>query len=170
MNPENIRLEFEKTHKKYADAIFRYCYFKVSDREIAKDLTQETFIKFWEYWASGGKVDYIKSFLYRIASNSIIDHRRKKKTLSLEKMTMTGFDPANDSNEMEEIENMSEGAEAIKAVGELPEKYRDVLILRYVDDLSIKEIAEIIQEKENNISVRINRGLEKLKNILKKNG
>ena len=59
---------------------------------------------------------------------------------------------------------------AIEQVAKLPEKYRDVLMLRYVDDLSVAEISVIIAETENNVSVRIHRGLEKLKNILEKNG
>ena len=162
-----IKAEFQKDYEKHADAIFRYCYFQVSDREKAKDLTQDTFVKYWEYVATGKPVEHKKSFIYRIAANAVIDYRRKKKTLSLEKMTEKGFDLASDRNESEEKEISFESRQAVLSVAKLPEKYRDVLMLRYLDDLSIKEIAEIIGEKENNVSVRINRGLEKLKNILK---
>jgi len=166
MNIDKIRIEFQKTYDEYADAIFRYCYFQVSDREKAKDLAQDTFLKFWEYVASGKQVEYVKSFLYRIASNTVIDERRKKKTISLEKITENGHDWADEKDEEKQKEIIYEGRQAIETVAKLPEKYRDVLMLRYVDDLSIKEIAKIIDEKENNVSVRINRGLEKLKNIL----
>lgn len=170
MSTDNIKEGFLRIYDEYADAIFRYAYFQVSDREYAKDLAQDTFIKAWEYLSSGKKVENMRAFLYRITINAIIDHRRKKKTFSLEKITEEGYDLIDEKNEGEEKEMLFEGQQAIRAVAELPEKYRDVLTFRYVDDLSVKEIAEITNETENNVSVRIHRGLEKLKNILNKNG
>jgi|SRR3990172_2274282 len=170
MDTEKIKAEFLKVYDQYADVIFRYCYFQISDREKAKDLTQDVFIKTWEYMTSGKKVEYMKAFLYRIAANTVIDDRRKKKTLSLDKMAEEGFDFPDKKNEGEEKEMIFEGEQAVKVISDLADKYRDVLMLRYVDDLSIKEIAEIVNETENNVSVRIHRGLEKLKNILGKNG
>ena len=168
MSTEKIRIVFQKIYEEYADGIFRYCYFQVSERERAKDLTQDTFIKFWEYVSAGNEVEHNKSFLYRIATNTIIDYRRKNKAISLEKITEEGFDLADERDEGKEKEILFEGEQAVRAVAELPEKYRDVLMLRYVDDFSIKEIAEISGEKENNVSVRIHRGLDKLKIILDK--
>ena len=167
MNIDKIRAEFQKTYDEYADPIFRYCYFQVSDRERAKDLAQDTFIKFWEYVASGQQVEYVKSFLYRIAINTVIDERRKKKTISLEKIAESGHDWADEKDEGKQKEMIYEGKQAVEAVAQLPEKYRDVLMLRYVDDLSIKEIAEISGESANNVSVRIHRGLEQLKKLLR---
>lgn len=172
LRPENgARQDFLKAHDEYADAIFRYCYFQTSDRQTALDLAQDTFIKLWEYMAGGKKIEYLKAFIYRIARNSVIDFRRKKKSFSLDKMIEEGFDPSAEKNINEAKETIFEGEEAVRTIRELDAKYRDVLMLRYVDDLSIKEISEIVGESENNISVRIHRALEKLKNILKnKNG
>src|SRR3990170_2508337 len=169
MTTDKIKAEFLRAYEEYADAIFRYSYFQVSDREIAKDLTQDTFTRAWEYMSSGKSVENMKAFLYRVTINAIIDYRRKKKPLSLEKITEAGFDLVDDKDESKDKEIMFEGQQAVEQVAKLPEKYRDVLMLRYVDDLSVAEIAVIVGETENNVSVRLHRGLEKLKNILKKN-
>src|SRR3989344_5622010 len=89
----NLEQEFLKAYDDLADAIFRHCYFRVSDRDKAKDITQDTFTKTWEYIARGGKVESIKAFLYRVANNLIVDEFRKKKELSLERLADSGFEP-----------------------------------------------------------------------------
>ncbi|MBX4200907.1 RNA polymerase sigma factor, partial [Candidatus Parcubacteria bacterium] len=76
--------EFLDAYKQHADAIYRHCYFRVYNKDLAEDLTQETFIKTWKYIVEGKKVDNIKAFLYRVAVNLIIDHSRKKKALALD--------------------------------------------------------------------------------------
>ena len=74
---------FTKAYDELSDAIFRHCWFRIGDRERAKDLMQETFTKSWQYISRGEKVDNLKAFLYRVANNLIIDEYRKKKELSL---------------------------------------------------------------------------------------
>ena len=76
------------------DAIFRHCYFRVFDRERARDLVQETFLKTWEYLTRGHDIENIRAFLYRVATNLIIDDSRRKKEISLEQLSESGFDPA----------------------------------------------------------------------------
>ena len=146
----------------HADAIFRYCFFKVSNREQALDLSADTFTKAWEYIAKGGTVDNMKAFLYRIATNAIIDYRRKKKSTSFEALTDEGYDIANE-NEVDH-EKISDQRIILKSLEKLDEKYRTVLTLRYIDDLTITEIAKTLGESENNISVIIHRGIDKLRN------
>ena len=153
---------FLDAHTNHSDAIFRYCFFQVSNREQALDLTQDTFVKTWEYMAKGGKVDNIKAFLYRIATNAIIDYRRKKKSTSLDSMMEDGYDVGHD--ERENHEQISDGELIMKSLANIDEKYREVLSMRYIEDMSITEIAKATGESENNVSVRIHRGIEKLKN------
>ncbi len=162
-DPSQIKNKFLESYDAHSDAIFRYCFFQTSNREVALDLSQDTFIKVWEYLAGGKQVDNIRAFLYTVARNLIIDYRRKKKSVSLDKMMDEGFDVSH--SEQEHLENRIDGSNLVERLEDLEEKYRDVLTMRYIDDLSIKEIAEITGESENNISVRIHRGLEKAKNI-----
>lgn len=166
---QNLNTNFSKSYEEYSDAIFRYCLYQTSDREKALDLTQDTFIKTWEYLSQGNKVDNLRAFLYKVAGNLIIDYRRKKKSDSLDQMTEGGFDVKDTTDEMERTENVFEKDLALKVIDQLEEKYKDVLILRFVEDMSIKEIAKVMHQNENNISVRIHRGLQKLKEALDKN-
>lgn len=157
------KTEFLQAHEKYADDIFRYCYYRTSDRERAKDLVQDTFTRSWEYLSKGHDVENIRAFLYRIANNLIIDGFRKKKTVSLEDLTEQGFDPGFDSTER--MRNQFDGALLMQQLKYLPSNYRDVVIMRFVSELTVKEIAVALNEKENNISVRLHRAIDKLRKL-----
>jgi len=160
----NTEKDFLKAYDNYGDAIFRYCYSQTSDRELAKDLTQETFTKVWEYLLRGKVVEQIRPFLYRVATNLVIDHRRKKRPqISLEFAMEEGSDfEAKEGRE--NIEMGFDGEYALKQLNKLDDKYKQALTLRYIENMSIKEIAESTGESETNISVRLHRGMEKLKN------
>jgi RNA polymerase sigma-70 factor (ECF subfamily) len=156
---------FLNAYDEFSDAIFRYCYFRIHDRELAKDLTQETFIKTWQYLsANKNKVDNLKAFLYKVALNLIIDASRKKKTTSLDQLLDKGFEPSQDNTK--EIENNILGKVAMDKINSLEDMYRDAVFMKYVEDMSVKDIAIALNETENNISVRIHRGLKKIKEIL----
>jgi RNA polymerase sigma factor (sigma-70 family) len=158
---KTIEKTFLDSYDAYNDAIFRYCYFKTSDREKAIDMTQDTFAKTWEYLAAGKRIDNMKSFLYKVASNAITDSYRKKKSDSLDALQERGYDIRSDENE--KTIRAIEGDEVMKYLDELDEPYKEVLTLRFVHDLSIDEIIEITGESGNTISVRLHRALNKLK-------
>ena len=79
-------------YENHSDSLFRYCLYKTSDREKALDLTQDAFMKTWEYIEEGNQVKNLKSLLFTIANNLIIDFYRKKKTLSLDNIIEGGVD------------------------------------------------------------------------------
>lgn len=155
--------DFLKAYDEYADALFRYCVSKVSDRDVAKDLLQETFAKTWEYIAAGNEVANLKAFLYKTLNNLVIDTYRKKKAMSLDVLQEDGFDPP---DEMQvQAGEMEDGRRAMQQLRAIPEIYRDVIFMRYVNGLELSEIAEITGESENTVSVRIHRGIKKLKEL-----
>lgn len=153
--------EFTDAYDQFADAIFRHCAFRVSDREKAKDIAQVTFVRLWDYMSQGKEIENMRAFLYRIANNLIIDEYRKKKEDSLDKMRDEegfdiGFDPRHDTETKDEYTRMMELLEY------LPDKYREALVMRHIDGLSVKDIAHLTHESENVISVRIHRAIEKI--------
>lgn len=160
-----LETEFLEAYDAYADAIFRHCYYRLFDRERAKDVMQDAFIRTWEYMQKGEKVDNIRALLYRIANNLIIDFVRRKKEASLDAMQEEGFDPATD-DDMAHIAERLDGGQAIEALKRLDDTHREVLVLRYVNGLQPTEIAEITGETANTVSVRIHRGLGKLRIML----
>lgn len=168
---EKAFLEAFDTH---ADALFRHALYRISDREKAYDLTQDTYLKAWDYVAQGGEVRQYKSFLYRILHNLIIDEYRKKSPRSLDEMlddeaTAPGIEALMAEGSVHEAEDKldEEGLlDQIRShIPELPEHYRVALTLRFIDGLSTSEIADAIGVSENVVSVRIHRGVAKLRDI-----
>jgi len=163
-NLQNLEKEFSRAYDELSDAIFRHCFFRVSDREVALDLAQETFFKVWRSISSGSQVENMKALLFKTASNLIIDHYRKKKSLSLDEMQEENdFNPAGEDHF--EIEQNAEWSIIKGVLNKLDEKYREVMILRYVDGFSVGEVAQILGESENVVSVRLHRAIGKAKEI-----
>jgi len=162
LSPKN----YEKAYIEFSDAIFRYCYLRVSNREKAKDIMQETFIKTWEYISAEDKVEIvnIRAFLYKTASHLIIDDYRKKKTESLDQLKAVGFDVM--SHEHKAVEKSAEISKALELLDEIDQKHREVFVLRFIEEMSPKEIAGILNESENNVSVKINRATKKMKELI----
>lgn len=161
---------FLASYKAYTDELYRYCYFKLLNKEEATDALAETFMKTWDYVRNGGTVGNMRAFLYRTAHNIIVDGFRKKKSLSLDKLFEDGFDTANDVNEAQVTIDKIDGAQAMKLLSKIPPQYAEVIMMQYVDELSVTEISEILGESPGNISIRIHRGLEKLKKMVRDNG
>ena len=159
---------FADIYDQFAPKIFKFCYFRVSSREEAEDIASQVFIKAWDHIASGNPVTNVQGFLYRIASNLVIDFYRKnkdKREVSLDN-PLHPLDVPDKSDFVERIDRDILVQEIQAKLGELPENYREVVILKYVQDISIKEIAEILKTSENNISVRLHRAIEKLKKLV----
>lgn len=152
---------FEKLYDTHADAIFRHLAYKLGDRERAKELTQEVFMKTWQYVMLGKTIEHEKAFLYRSARNLFINEiRTNKATDSLTPLEDTGYEvPDAQAQNGEQTALHSELHEQLQHI---KSSYREVLIMRYIDDLSVKEIAAILEENETNISMRIKRGIEAL--------
>jgi RNA polymerase sigma-70 factor (ECF subfamily) len=159
---EDLNKQFETLFHTYSDAIFRHLYFRLGNRERAKELTQEVFMKTWQHLAAGKEISFEKAFLYKIAGNLFINEIRTDKTAtSLESLIeATSYEP--ESAAANPLEN-SEQSEVLRFLEHLADTYREVIVLRYIEGLAVKEIAVLLNEKETNISMRISRGLEKLK-------
>jgi len=164
----SVLKQFEQAYSDYSDSIFRYLYFKIRDRQQALDLTQETFCKTWVYLSEGKEIQNIRAFLYRVAHNVLVNMvRSNKRLVSLDQLMEAGWEPGFHHDITDEAVKKEEHEEIMKKLSLIDEKYRDILILRYVEALSVQEIAEIMDERENTISVRIHRGIKQLKKLYK---
>lgn len=161
MMKQTLEKMFLTVYDTHADAIFRHCYFRVYDRERARELMQEAFTKTWEYLANGKKIKNIRAFVYKTANNLIIDQSRKKKEASVEALDDAGQLPTAPTI----IPNVVDTALLLAKLEKVDASYRHAVYMRYVDGLSPKEIAEISGESVNVISVRIHRGVKKLKEL-----
>ncbi len=159
---------FGEVYERESDAIFRFCLLRTSDREVALDFTQDTFMRFWNSLMLGKEINNYRTFLFTIARNIVIDYYRKKKAYSLETM-MENAAEGRSSFTLAALDNVETNAEAdflIRKIRELPEPYSNAVYLRCVEELKPREISEILGESANVISVRISRGLEQLRSLL----
>lgn len=168
MAKDHAKIEqvFLKCYEEHHDALFRFSFFQTSNREVALDILQETFTRTWIYLKDGKKIDNLKAFLYKVAKNLIIDHRRKKKSYSLEAITDTGVDFQSEKDEVDAAIQQSDQAFVLAELQHLDDDHREILLLRYMNEMSIKEIADTLGLTENHVSVKIHRAVEKMKDRL----
>ncbi len=169
MNEQQVQHErFNEYFEAYSDAIFRHISFKISDRARAKELTQEVFMRLWKTLQKGEHIEYPKKFLYTIAHNLFVNEwRDRKESVSIEDLQKEGLEPGTDG-EQELLKR--EAQEIIEIFQHLPPQYREVLTLRYVDEYEVKEIADLLHETANVVSVRIHRALHRLRKIIEQRG
>src|SRR3989344_2415025 len=82
----DINYKFKTIYEKESDAIFRFCLVRVSDREQALDITQETFLRLWQNLFEGKEIRNERAFTFTIANHLIIDWYRKKKSIPFHNM------------------------------------------------------------------------------------
>lgn len=170
MESEELKKRFAEIYRAESDAVFRFCLLRTSDREIALDFTQDTFMRFWNVLAANKLIKNHRTFLFTIARNLIIDWYRKKKSLSLEALmeNADGDGPSSFSPSLEgSVETSVEASYLMKKIDGLAEPYRRAVYLRCVEELKPREIAAILGESVNVISVRISRGLRQLRTTLR---
>lgn len=158
--------DYSKIYKKYVDKIYRFIFLKVSSQEIAEDLTSEVFTRGWQAYCDKKKIDNITAFLYQIARNLIVDHYRQKA-----KVQFVSVDSApqimNPGPGLEEAASTNSDFYMVKnALADLKEDYREVLVWYYLDELSIREMAQILGKSEEAVRVQVHRALNALKTKL----
>ncbi len=163
----NYRKKFSKIYDQCIDKIYRFIFLKVSSEEIAQDLCSETFLRGWQSYKNNPKIENPSAFLYRIARNLVIDHYRQKgrnQFVSPEVVPIVDPNPG-----IEEKAAINSDLEQVKAVlADLKEDYQNAIIWRYLDDLSIPEVAKMLDKTEETTRVTLHRALKALKEEINK--
>lgn len=157
---------FVETYGLFSPKIYRHALFRTSSPQVAEDIMSETFVKAWEVVRErAGEIRHLKAFLYRIADNLIIDHYRKNARAAvsisdeLEDTLRAPGDPHAEIDRILETDGMME------ALGKLRQETRDLLVMRYIDDLPIEHIAERVGKKRNAVYVALHRAVKELKTL-----
>ncbi len=170
MKTAKVKEQFVALYESQADAVFRFCWFKTSDRELALDLTQDTFSRFWAKLVAGETVDNPRAFIFTIARHAVIDWYRSKKSLPFNRLSLAEeemeFDPPAEGTKQLELELGAEARLLMLKINQLEPGYKQVVYLRFIEDLKPQEIAQIIGASVNVVSVRITRGLAKLRELI----
>lgn len=158
-----LKEEFVRAHNAYRKALSARAAFKIQDPAKCDDLVQTTFMKTWSYLVRGGKIEMMEAFLFHVLNGLVIDEYRKHKTVSLDTLLAEGFEPS--LNDTERQINILDGRSAGRLIHELPVKYRSIMHMRYVDELTLEEMARRTGKSRNTLAVQLHRGLEKLRNL-----
>ena len=166
------RRAFELLMDLYRERIVRMALHMVGNKEDAQDLCQETFVRVYRALGSYDPRRAFSPWIYRIANNVALDHLRRKKARpvisepDLAQPFEEGPDPAAE-NPQRAILNREVYREVQEAIQSLPENYRSVMVLRFLEDLSYAEIAESLDLTEANVMMRISRARRMLRDKLK---
>ena len=164
MDQEDSKAYFIETYDAYGSDIYRFCLLKVSRKEVAEDIAQEVFMRFWQAIKEGTEFRNARALLYTIARNLVIDWYRKKKESSLDTLQELGIDFAGE--DVKRITEHAEHEEVLRVINDLDEPSKEALMLRFVDGLSPRDIAALSGETPNAVSVRINRAIKKVQQQL----
>jgi len=158
--------KFSKIYDKYINKIYRFVFLKVDSQETAEDLSSEVFTRVWQSLDKGTNIENPQAFIYKIARNLITDHYRKNSKIKLVSIENCKEIEDNQPNLEEESLLKSDFNRVKLALNKIKPEYQDIIICHYLDDLSIPEIAKIMNKPKNNIRVTLHRGLKALKREL----
>lgn len=166
---------FEEIVVFYQDKVFQICFRMIGNRHEAEDLAQEAFIRAYINIHSYDDKRKFSTWLFRIATNVTIDRIRKKKPdyfLDAEVKGTEGLDMYSQlAKEQplpeEEVESLELRSYIQQQIMSLPVKYRSVIALRFVDELSLAEISEVLDIPIGTVKTRIHRGREALRKKLR---
>ncbi len=156
---------FTAAYHEYKDALNRYAFWKLRDQAMSQDLVQNTFMKAWNYFVKGGTVYSIKSFLYHILNNLIIDEYRKHKTESLDRLVEKREIEELQTNPSDHFMDVFDARVTNLLLTKLPEKFQKIVRMKYLKELSLNEISSLTGQSKNAIAVQAHRGLKKLKSL-----
>ena len=160
---ENNKEIFTKIYDTHVEKIYRFIFLKVSSQDIAQDLCSQTFIRAWDRFKDDKEgIDNPQAFIYQIARNLVIDHYREKgrtQIVQVEKIPI--IDPRTDIEEKSLQDSDFGDIQAVMA--NIKPEYQDIVTFHYIEQLTVPEIAEMLNKTEGNVRVTLHRALKSIK-------
>lgn len=162
---------FAELVDRYKNGVFAICFRMVGNTQEAEDLSQEAFIRAYNHIDQYDHERKFSTWLFRIATNLSIDFLRRRKTsVSLdtvvpgtEGLSLNTILPDNGELPDEQMVRRENEEMVQSEIKKLPEKYRSAVVLKYIEDLSLKEISDIMDIPVGTVKTRIHRGREMLR-------
>lgn len=155
----------------YHGSIYRFLRIKTPNTEVAQDLASETFLRTWEYISKNPTKypDNPRAYLYRTARNCLVDYfRGRKPEFSMDGSTIESIDKLRGSDiiHVDLNTDIVQMERVYRAIQGLPDDYAELVVLKYVEELSSREIAEIVDKSEGAVRTALSRALAKLRGQL----
>lgn len=159
-------MSFDEIIDKYKDVVFRMVYMHIGDFHKSEDITQEIFIKIYRNLSKFRGESSIYTWIYRITINAIRTYGKRNKavadTISVDYIEDIPDDDWDEDKLIEGLQNSS----VMSLIQKLPDKYKEVLILYYYQDLKIEDICSIVNEPDGTVKSKLHRGRNMLKDML----
>ncbi len=158
--------KFIELYDTHIQEVYRFLFAKVGSQETAQDLASETFLRTWQY-GKDNNIEHFRGFLFRTARNLTVDYFRKKARQNEVALNdelsaqLASADSQSDAANLAIIN--SDITQMQKHLSQLRSDYADVLILHYVQDMPIGEVAHVLEKSEGAVRVMLHRALEELK-------
>lgn len=156
------RESFEDFITKNLDSAYRYAYTYAKNKQDAEDILNESILKAWKAIDKLREAQYIKTWFYKIISNTAITYLKKQGSLvATEDVDLERLDFVEDKYQEDSFESM---------IRTLPPMYKEVIVLRFFEEMSLCEIASVLDINENTVKTRLYRGLRALKVDMERDG
>ncbi|WP_299224154.1 sigma-70 family RNA polymerase sigma factor [uncultured Psychroserpens sp.] len=166
----NDTLLFEVLYDRYANLVYNKCYGFAKDSDEAKDLTQDVFLKLFVKLASFKEKSKFSTWLYAFTYNHCVNYVTRNTAKKFEKQSVDYADIENISEEVDDVDFSDMRLDKLKQALELvsPDE-KMILLLKYQDNLSIKEIESVLDIGESAVKMRIKRAKDKLLTVYENN-
>lgn len=162
---------FAKVYDLLIDQVYRYVFYRIKGEDV-EDMVENVFLKVWENirkYRSEPKKSFT-AWVFRITHNMIVDHYRITKDRDHEELSLDLADESRDNNPVRKAEDGLDNESLKTALSKLKKPYRDVIIYKFLNEFSNKEIAEILDKNEGSLRVLQFRALAALKKELQEMG
>lgn len=161
---------FGEIYDLYVARIHRFIFFKVSSTEQAEDLTSETFLKAWQYLKEKRDVPHLQALLFSIARSVVIDFYRSaaldRSKVSLEDERTMDIPDARAARLLTDIDINVDMERVLAKLRGLKDEYREVIIMKYIDDMDASEIASAVGKTASTVRVLLHRAVRALSDAL----
>ncbi len=161
---------FAKLYDIFVDPIYRYVYYRVSAGD-AEDIVETVFLRVWENIRQyKSQKRSFSAWIFRIAHNLIVDHYRSAKDRVFEELHPQIPDQSRQHNPIKSAQSILDNEVLKKALDNMKRQYREVIIYKFINELSNKEISEILGKSEGSLRILQFRALKALKKVLEEMG
>lgn len=156
---------YGEIYDRYVTRIYRFVFFKVGNKLDAEDITSEAFLKAWRYIQEGQPIKNLNALLYSIARNLVIDHYRfQAKKRAFEEASFPEIEGGVSMSHRLDLK--VDEKRILNALKALKDEYSEVIVLKFFDNLSTAETAQIIGKSQNNTRVLLHRALTALRKAI----
>lgn len=167
---------FAELYDLYVERLYKFVFLKINNQTKAEEIVQDIFLKLWKVGQDKQKneIKNVLALLYQMARFAVIDYYRStntdktKEIISIDELaSQEELRVAIEEESEKEIDQQYILEEVKEALSSLPEIYKDVIIMRFIEEMDYKEIAEALGKDEGNVRVLVHRALKKIRYILK---